>query len=284
MVRLGKRDVMARFGARLKNVRWSWDGVTDDGSVVFIGWADEVVRSADGTPIEYRLVKDVDAPQALPGAAERVGHVRELLNAEAAGYLVLATAKDPSAVPREIESIDERLYTVALEPRGAAVVGLVVGAWSTPMRDDGGDEVSPLDPAPPGAPTVQAQLINARRGQGLFRARVELIERGCRLTGVTDRSHLRASHIKPWRTATNAERLDGHNGLLLAPHADHLFDQGFVSFTDDGTVLLSAALAADVVEAWHLDPRRNVGPFSARQRHYLAYHRAEVFRSPATPR
>ncbi|MEI7785143.1 MAG: HNH endonuclease signature motif containing protein [Betaproteobacteria bacterium] len=74
--------------------------------------------------------------------------------------------------------------------------------------------------------TVQQQLVNARIGQGLFRSRVELIEPYCRITGVTDRRFLRASHIKPWVDSDNRERLDGHNGLLLSPHVDHLFDKG----------------------------------------------------------
>ena len=42
---------------------------------------------------------------------------------------------------------------------------------------------------------------------------------------MSDTRHLRASHIKPWRDATNAERLNGSNGLLLSPPIDHLFDQ-----------------------------------------------------------
>jgi hypothetical protein len=42
--------------------------------------------------------------------------------------------------------------------------------------------------------TVRVQLINARVGQGLFRSRVEMIESDCRVTGVSDRRFLRASH------------------------------------------------------------------------------------------
>ena len=43
--------------------------------------------------------------------------------------------------------------------------------------------------------------------------------------------HLNARHIKPWRDASDAERLDGANGLLLAPHIDHLFDEGCITFS-----------------------------------------------------
>ena len=65
------------------------------------------------------------------------------------------------------------------------------------------------------------------------------IERACRITGVTTEEHLRASHCKPWRDASNEERLDGENGLLLTPNIDHLFDRGFIGFEDNGDVIVS---------------------------------------------
>ena len=67
-------------------------------------------------------------------------------------------------------------------------------------------------------PTFREQLVRARRGQGVFRANVLLREDACRVTRVDEPRHLKASHIKPWRDATDAERLDGANGLLLSLH------------------------------------------------------------------
>jgi hypothetical protein len=129
-------------------------------------------------------------------------------------------------------------------------------------------------------PTQRKQLIDARRGQGRFRRATALVEKlGCRITGVTDLAHLRASHVKPWSVCTDEERLDGHNGLLLAPHADHLFDQGFISFEDDGRVIRSPALDAGVLKAWGLEFKKKPLPFSAKQKGYLTYHRAKVFLS-----
>src|SRR5258708_22101079 len=88
--------------------------------------------------------------------------------------------------------------------------------------------------------TIRQAVIQARRGQGAFRANVESIEKECRLTGVTNPSLLIASHIKPWRSCETAqERLDGMNGLLLTPDADLLFDRGFITFEDDGEVRVS---------------------------------------------
>jgi HNH endonuclease len=65
--------------------------------------------------------------------------------------------------------------------------------------------------------TERSALVMARRDQRLFRERVGRIEQRCRITQVEIPVHLRASHLKPWRDATNEERLDGENGLLLTP-------------------------------------------------------------------
>jgi len=81
--------------------------------------------------------------------------------------------------------------------------------------------------------TERTDIIHARRGQGLFKQRVLRFERACRVTRVDNLAHLVGSHIKPWRDAGNAERLDGANGLLLTPSIDHLFDRGFISFKSD---------------------------------------------------
>jgi hypothetical protein len=121
--------------------------------------------------------------------------------------------------------------------------------------------------------TEKQQLIKSRIGQGRFRDEVKRIETGCRVTRVRDPEHLRASHIKPWRSSTNEERLDGNNGLLLAPHIDHLFDQGFISFEDDGTLLLSRRLDRKVLRAWGVSPTASCGKFNPQQRAYLDYHR-----------
>ncbi|TBR07423.1 MAG: HNH endonuclease, partial [Lysobacter sp.] len=127
--------------------------------------------------------------------------------------------------------------------------------------------------------TTRQAIVQARRGQGLFKQRVMQIERRCRLTGVDRVEHLRASHCKPWRDASNVERLDGENGLLLTPDADHLFDRGFLSFEDSGRVLVSPVAHAPSLRAMGLDPASlsSVGSFSEGQRAFLSYHRDNVF-------
>ncbi len=121
------------------------------------------------------------------------------------------------------------------------------------------------------------QLTKSRRGQGIFKANVRLVENHCRVTGVTNIKHLRASHIKPWSVSNNEEKLDGNNGLLLSPHVDHLFDRGFLTFRDTGGILISKELNPKVLDQWSISVGQNVGEFWNGQREYLEYHREVVF-------
>lgn len=137
-----------------------------------------------------------------------------------------------------------------------------------------GLQVAELLDAPSLSKTEKETLILARRGQGQFRDAVLHLEPRCRVTHVADEVHLVASHIRPWRACqTPAQRLDGNNGLALAPHVDHLFDKGFISFTDSGTILTSPLLSGGVLGAFHIDASKQVGTFRDAQCQYLRYHR-----------
>jgi putative restriction endonuclease len=126
--------------------------------------------------------------------------------------------------------------------------------------------------------TMKEQLVKARRGQGLFKINVRRNEKACRVTGVTDPRNLRASHIKPWKDCTDMEKLNGCNGLLLAPHVDHLFDKGMISFADNGDMIISPALNRDVLKRWSIPEVLNVGSLH-KQASFLKYHRKWVLKN-----
>jgi hypothetical protein len=128
------------------------------------------------------------------------------------------------------------------------------------------------------AETEKRASVLARRGQGLFKQRVMRIERQCRVTGVSQETHLRASHCKPWRDATHSERLDGENGLLLTPSVDHLFDRGFIGFEGNGDLIVAPVADRDSLARMGVEASRrvNVGTFSDGQKRYLEYHRENV--------
>ena len=127
--------------------------------------------------------------------------------------------------------------------------------------------------------TMKSTLIMARRGQGAFRERVKFFEGSCRVTGVDKPELLIASHIKPWATSDNEERLNGHNGLFLSPHVDKLFDSGFISFENNGEILVSPSLDNNVLDRWSIDPSSKVKNFGGEQAYFLEAHRRAVFRA-----
>lgn len=125
--------------------------------------------------------------------------------------------------------------------------------------------------------TEKLQLVKSRRGQGLFKANVRLVESACRVTGVNQISMLRASHVKPWSVSDDQEKVDGFNGLLLAPHVDHLFDKGYITFERQGEMVISPNLKVEVLNKWSIPQVLNVGSFSSEQGEYLNYHQENVF-------
>lgn len=148
----------------------------------------------------------------------------------------------------------------------------VLAEWEEHIR-------SSIEKNPQIPETTREQLVLARRGQGKFRENVSKIETHCRVTGVNRPEHLVASHCKPWRDSDNAERLDGENGLLLTPSIDHLFDRGFISFENSGTLLVSKVAHEHSLRKMGVPvgQKINVGSFSEGQKRYLDYHREAVF-------
>ncbi|HEV3157422.1 MAG TPA: HNH endonuclease [Candidatus Baltobacteraceae bacterium] len=126
--------------------------------------------------------------------------------------------------------------------------------------------------------TEKEEIIRSRRGQGLFRKCLEAIEPNCRITGITNRRLLIASHIKPWRSCiSTSERLSGYNGLLLTPTIDYLFDRGWISFQDNGELLVSPRLPQYDQKRIGLPGSEVSRPFTAEQQIFLNHHRSVTF-------
>ena len=107
--------------------------------------------------------------------------------------------------------------------------------------------------------TEAERIENVRIGQDIFcKALLAYWKDTCPITGITDSALLRASHIIPWaRCESDAERLDVHNGLLLSSLWDAAFDQGLVTFDDEGRPVASSDLTDAAIAALQL---RNAAP------------------------
>lgn len=127
--------------------------------------------------------------------------------------------------------------------------------------------------------TERSYLRNARIGQGQFRQDlVRRYGRRCPLTGIEEDLLLIASHIKPWKVCTNAERLDPSNGILLSALVDRLFDKGLISFSADGVALVSPRLSVGDrikcgIDQWHTIQLNGTSKL------YMEYHRSVEFKS-----
>ena len=122
--------------------------------------------------------------------------------------------------------------------------------------------------------TTRQAVIEARRGQGPFRQTLKKLWRSrCAATPCNIIGILQASHIKPWREASNRQRLDPFNGLLLTPNLHAAFDSGLISFRDDGNILLSQSLTPANAEAIGLHSGMCLHQVFSENKLYLDYHR-----------
>jgi predicted restriction endonuclease len=126
---------------------------------------------------------------------------------------------------------------------------------------------------------TREQLVKARIGQGSYRQKLLEESSECIITRVNDERILMASHIKPWSVSDDNEKIDHNNGLVLTPTYDKLFDQGFISFENDGVVLLSPYISPLNLKKLNLvKGKRYSIPPSDRRKEYLQYHRDHIFK------
>jgi len=127
--------------------------------------------------------------------------------------------------------------------------------------------------------TEAERMVVQRVGQQLFReALIDYWNGACAVTGLRVEGLLRASHIKPWsKCASDEERLDVFNGLLLSPHLDALFDGGWVTFDSAGAILVSSMLDQSSRVLLNIEPEMRLAWITAAHDRYLTFHREKVF-------
>ena len=87
-----------------------------------------------------------------------------------------------------------------------------------------------------------------------------------------------ASLVKPWRDSSPEEKTDVNNGLLLCPNHDKLFDLGYISFDENGKILISDQLD-DKNRMWLNAVGTMKIQITDRNNFYLAYHRKYIFKA-----
>ena len=97
-----------------------------------------------------------------------------------------------------------------------------------------------------------------RQGQQKYRQQVIEHMPQCPFTKISDERLLTASHIKPYQVCMNennqTEALDYLNGLALTPTYDRLFDQGYITFLDNGELICGTQLSALTWQKLNINP------------------------------
>jgi hypothetical protein len=126
--------------------------------------------------------------------------------------------------------------------------------------------------------TSRQATVTTRVGQNKFREKVIKYWKTCSVTSCNVTSILKSSHMKPWAVSNSLERLDAFNGILLIPNLDSLFDLGFISFTDEGRILIVSALSTEACQSLGISPEMRLRKVNSANLPYLRYHREQVFR------
>lgn len=122
-----------------------------------------------------------------------------------------------------------------------------------------------------------------RKGSEKYRREVINYMPQCPFTKITDERLLIASHIKPYsiciKNNENKQALDYLNGLALSPTYDKLFDQGYITFTNNGELICGTQLSSYTWEKLSINPnaKNKMRIFPEERGIYLEYHRNNVF-------
>ena len=121
--------------------------------------------------------------------------------------------------------------------------------------------------------TERSGLVTSRVGQGAYRKRIiHRWEYKCAVTNFNKLDILIASHIVPWSKATDHERLDVNNGLLLSPTYDALFDKHLITFDNKGKIQLSDKIENSAYQKIGVTGKEQINDLSMYNVQYLDRH------------
>ncbi len=125
--------------------------------------------------------------------------------------------------------------------------------------------------------TERSGLVTSRVGQGAYRKRIiHRWEYQCAVTKFNKIEILIASHIIPWSESTDMERLDVHNGILLSPVYDALFDKHLISFDHKGGIILSDSIEEQSYKKIGVTGKEKIQNLSLYNFAYLDRHREKL--------
>ncbi|MGL5057848.1 MAG: HNH endonuclease, partial [Fusobacteriaceae bacterium] len=125
---------------------------------------------------------------------------------------------------------------------------------------------------------LEKEIISKYRvGQTNFRNNLLFHQSRCKICKLSNENFLIASHIKPWSVSNEFEKVDVHNGFLLCPHHDKLFDGGYISFKDNGEILISPSLNQADQLLMNVNSKFKI-KLNNENLKYLKYHRENILK------
>lgn len=120
-------------------------------------------------------------------------------------------------------------------------------------------------------------IVKVRVNQDKFReGLLKKYHSKCCLCGVDDETLLVASHIKPWVKSDEHEKLDLDNGLLLCPNHDKLFDGGYITFNENGSIIISERISGNSKIFMNVRSEMKI-EVNEDNADYIKYHRNNIF-------
>ena len=129
----------------------------------------------------------------------------------------------------------------------------------------------------------ESSKSKSRIGADLYRKKVIEHMPQCPFTKISEEKLLIASHIKPYSICIKEGRedqaVDYLNGLAFTPTYDKLFDQGYITFKDNGDLVCGTLLSPYTWERLNINPtaKNNLRIYPEEREEYLEYHRNYVF-------
>lgn len=202
----------------------------------------------------------------------------------AGGYLLRLQAATPALLPEMRRAFAQALHADGFAAADDAALGVLLGraaAFARALPSQAAQDfeaavAEQLSALPAGLGDTEVErLVRQRVGQHKFReAMLQYWGGACAVTGIALPEVLRASHARPWaECASDAERLDVFNGLLLVAHLDALFDRFLISFDDAGRILIAQRVSDEDRQRLGLTASLALRWLTDEHRAYLAWHR-----------
>ena len=120
-------------------------------------------------------------------------------------------------------------------------------------------------------------IVKGRVGQQRFRKDLIDYYGCCQLCGIKKHEILVASHSKPFEKCNNKEAVNFYNWLLFCRNDDKLYNDGYISFDNDGNLLISCEMDDIDIQQFNL---KNVKKLELEPEHkeFIKWHRNNIFR------